>query len=192
MQQLLDYIAILAFVVIFFTTRDIYLATTVLMAGVTLQIFLYWVLKKPIGNELKLTFWASIIFGGMTVLLRDDTFIKWKPSIVNWILALVLIGTHWFGKTYLIKKMLGKALILPDSAWRVLTYGWAFAFAFCGALNLYVAFNFSLDTWVTFKFVGLMGLNILFMIATFGYLYSQDLLGEENLPNPQQTKPEEQ
>ena len=87
MQQLLDYIAILAFVVIYFLTSDIFIATAVLMVGVTVQLGAYWLLKKPIGNELKLTFWASIVFGGMTLILRDETFIQWKPTIVNWLLS---------------------------------------------------------------------------------------------------------
>ena len=184
MQQLIDYIAILAFVVIYFVTKDIFLATGVLMVGVTLQIILYWLLKKPIGNELKLTFWASMILGGMTLIFQDETFIKWKPSIVNWLLAAVLVGAHLFVRTYLIEKMLGKVLRLPDFAWRTLTYGWAVAFVIAGVANIYVAYNYSLDTWVTFKFVGLLGLNIVFMIATFVYLHTKGLLGDEHLIDP--------
>lgn len=191
MQQFIDYIAILAFVVVYFVTRDIFLATGVLMAGVTLQIGLYWILKKPIGNELKLTFWASMLLGGMTLIFRDEMFIKWKPSIVNWLLAATLIGAHLFTRTYLIQKMLGKVLELPNQAWFVLTYGWAGAFTIAGALNIWVAYNYSLDTWVTFKFVGLLILNILFMIATFGYLYSKGLLNEENLKDPNATPNQE-
>jgi intracellular septation protein len=184
MQQLIDYIAILAFVLVYFLTKDIFLATGVLMAGVTLQISLYWLLKKPIGNELKLTFWASLVLGGMTLAFQDETFIKWKPSIVNWLLAIVLIGAHLVARTYLIEKMLGKVLKLPDEAWRVLTYGWAGAFMLAGLLNLYVAYSYSLDTWVTFKFVGLMALNLLFMGITFGYLYHKGLLSEDHLRDP--------
>ena len=192
MQQFIDYIAIFAFVIVYFTTSDIFLATGVLMVGVTLQIGVYWLMKKPIGPELKFTFWASIILGGMTLLLRDETFIKWKPSIVNWVFAVVLIGGHLFAKSYLIKKMLGKVMDLPDSAWFVLTYGWAAGFTFAGLLNLWVAYNFSLDTWVTFKFIGLILLNILYMIATFGYLYAKGLLTEEHLKEPDANSPTEQ
>jgi intracellular septation protein len=83
-------------------------------------------------------------------------------------------------------------LVLPDPSWRVLTYGWAFAFAFAGALNLYVAYNYSMDTWVTFKFIGLLLLNVLFMVATFVYLYSKGLLNEANLPDPAKDKKQEQ
>ncbi|MEM7080656.1 MAG: inner membrane-spanning protein YciB [Pseudomonadota bacterium] len=194
MQQLIDFIAVLAFVVVYFVTRDIFLATGVLLVGVTLQVGAYWLLKKPISNELKLTFWASLILGGMTLILRDDTFIKWKPTIVNWALAAVLLGGLWFGRTYLLQKMLGKVLDLPDDAWRVLTYGWAAGFFIAGAANLYVAFTYSMDTWVTFKLVGLMGLNLVYIIATFTYLGRKGLLTEENLlteDTPKDTEREE-
>ncbi len=184
MQQLLDYIAILAFVVVYFVTRDIFIATGVLLVGVTIQVAAYWLLKKPIGNELKITFWASMVLGGMTLVLRDETFIQWKPSIVNWLLALILVGAHLYKRIYLIKAMLGKALSLPDSAWFTLTYGWAGAFAFVGVLNLWVAYEFSMDTWVTFKFVGLLALNFLFILMTFGYLGIKGFLTDKHLLDP--------
>lgn len=184
MQQFIDYIAILAFVVVYFMTKDIFLATGVLMVAVTVQICLYWLMKKPIGNELKLTFWASMILGGMTLIFQDETFIKWKPSIINWLLALVLVGAHLFAKTFLVEKMLGKVLRLPDSAWRSLTYGWALAFTVSGTVNIYVAYSYSLDTWVTFKFVGLLGLNLVFLMATFAFLHFKGLLTEEHLLDP--------
>ena len=131
MQQLLDYVAILAFVVVYFISRDVFLATGVLMAGVTLQVVAYWMLKKPIGNELKVTFWASMLLGGMTLILRDELFIQWKPTIVNLLLASTLIGAHLFTKSFIIKRMLGQVMVLPDSAWLVLTYAWAIGFLFC-------------------------------------------------------------
>jgi len=83
-----------------------------------------------------------------------------------------------------IKKMLGQVLHLPDSAWFTLTYGWALGFTFAGALNLWVAYNFDMDTWVTFRFAGLLMINITMLIATFTYLYAKGLLNEDNLPDP--------
>lgn len=184
MQQFIDYLAIFAFMAVYFITRDIFLATGILMGGVTLQIIVYWATKRPIGNELKITFWASMIFGGMTLFFRDETFIQWKPTIVNAILASVLIGGHLFWRTFLIKKLLGQVLKIPDENWAVLTYGWAAGFIFAGVLNIWVAYTFSLDTWVTFRFFGLMGLNITYTVLTFVYLHTQGLLTEENLSDP--------
>ena len=188
MEQLLDYIAILAFVIVYFVTRDIFLATGVLMVGVTIQVVAYWLLKKPIGRELKLTFWASMIMGGMTLLLRDEAFIQWKPTIVNWVLAVTLVVAHLWKKVFLMEKMLGKALRLPDSAWAVLTWGWAAGFVLAGAVNLFVAYNYSMDTWVTFKFVGMMGLTFAYLIATFVWLGMKGFLTEEYLVEPDQDK----
>lgn len=189
MQQFADYMAIAAFAVVYLITRDIFIATAVLMVGVTLQVAVYWFIKKPIGNELKITFWASMLLGGMTLILRDETFIQWKPSIVNWLIAVALLGAHWFGKTFLIKKMMGKVLSLPDPIWRTLTYGWAAAFTFAGGLNLWVAYSFSMDTWVTFKLVGLLGLNLLYMVVMFGYLHVKGLLNEDTISDPKATQP---
>ena len=192
MQQLLDYAAILAFVVVYFISRDIFLATGVLMVGVATQVALYWLLKKPIGNELKITFWASMVLGGMTLILRNEAFIQWKPTIVNAVLASVLLFGHLVKRTFFVKKMMGKILDLPDHAWLVLTYIWVVAFTIAGVANIWVAYNYSMDTWVTFKFVGLMGINIVFLIITFAYLGKKGYLSEDHFIDPNSDKTDEQ
>ena len=181
MQQLLDYLAIIAFAVVYFTSKDIFLATGVLMVGVTLQVIAYKILSKPIGNELKITFWVSMVLGGLTLLFRDEAFIQWKPSIVSWAIASALIGAHWFAKIFLLKKVLGQALQLPDEKWKILTYGWAIAFTLNGVLNLWVMNNFSMDTWVTFKLFGQMGINFFYIIVMLVYLVAAGALSEANL-----------
>ena len=77
MQQLIDYAAVLAFLIAYFVSGDIFIATAVLMIGVTLQLLAYKLLRKPIGNELKLTFWVSMVLGGLTLIVRDEAFIQW-------------------------------------------------------------------------------------------------------------------
>lgn len=186
MQQLLDYLAVIAFAIVYFTTKDIFLATGVLMACVALQVIAYKALKKPIGKELKMTFWLSMGMGGLTLLFRDEAFIQWKPSIVSWVLASALIGAHWFTKTFLLKKLLGHALNLPDEKWRVLTYGWAIAFTFSGVLNLWVVNNFSMDAWVTFKLFGQMGINFFYIIVMIVYLVASGALSEASLAAQEQ------
>jgi intracellular septation protein len=181
MKQLLDYLAIIAFAIVYFASKDIFLATGVLMVGVTLQVIAYKVMSKPIGNELKITFWVSMAMGGLTLLFRDEAFIQWKPSIVSWAIASALIGAHWFAKTFLLKKVLGHALQLPDEKWKVLTYGWALAFTFSGVLNLWVANNFSMDTWVTFKLFGQLGINSFNIFVMIAYLVASGALSEANL-----------
>ncbi len=176
MQQLLDFLPILIFTVVFFAS-DIYWATGALMASVTLQVAVYKLLGRPVGRELKFTFWASIAFGGLTLLLRDETFIQWKPTVVNWLLAASLIGSH-FLRTNLIRKVLGGQLKLPDPVWARLNFGWAAGFLFAGALNLVVAYNFSMEFWVTYKLVGGLGLTFTYVAITLVYLHRLGLLAQ--------------
>ena len=186
MQQILDYLAIGAFVIVYFVTRDIFLATAVLIAGVTIQVAVLWLMNKSITTMVKITFWASLILGGSTLLLRDETFIQIKPTIVYWLIAGAFVGAALWKKVFLIEKMLGSALRLPDSAWRTLTYGWAAGFAVLGVINLWVAYSFSMDTWVTFKLFGAMGITLLYLILTFVYLSRKGMLSEEYLIDPKQ------
>ena len=177
MQQLLDFLPILVFTGVFFAT-DIYWATGALMVSVTLQVALYKLLGKPVGRELKFTFWASIAFGGLTLLLRDQTFIQWKPTVVNWLLGLSLIGSH-FMRTNLIQKVLGGQLSLPDPVWVRLNFGWAAGFLLAGALNLVVAYNFSMEFWVTYKLVGGFALTFTYIALTLVYLHRLGLLAQQ-------------
>ncbi len=174
MQQLLDFLPILVFTAVFFAS-DIYWATGALMASVTLQVVIYKLMGRPIGRELKFTFWASMAFGGLTLLLRDETFIQWKPTVVNLLLAASLIGSH-FMRTNLIRKVLGGQLTLPDPVWVRLNFGWAAGFLFAGALNLVVAYNFSMEFWVTYKLVGGLGLTFSYIAITLVYLHRLGLL----------------
>ncbi len=174
MQQLLDFIPILVFVVVFFTT-DIYWATGALMAAVTLQVAVYKLSARPVGRELKLTFWVSILFGGLTLVLRDETFIQWKPTVVNWLLGAALIGGHFMGKN-LIEKLLGGQLKLPARVWTHLNFGWAGGFFLAGALNLAVAYGFSPEVWVTYKLVGGLALTFGYVALTLIYLHRLGLL----------------
>jgi intracellular septation protein len=113
--------------------------------------------------------WISLaiitVFGGATLLLHDETFIKWKPTVLYWLFALVLvIGQVGFRKN-LIKAMMGKQMTLPENVWLRLNFGWAAFFATVGIVNLYVAFNFSTDTWVNFKLFGILGLMLVFVLG---------------------------
>jgi len=174
MRQLLDFLPILVFVGVFFAA-DVYWATGALMAAVTLQLGAYKVLRRPIGRELMLTFWVSILFGGLTIVLRNETFIQWKPTVVNWLLAAALLGSHFMGRN-LIEKLLGGHLRLPSAVWRQLNFGWTAGFFLAGALNLVVAYSFSMDVWVTYKLVGGLLLTFSYIALTFAYLHRLGLL----------------
>ena len=181
MQQLIDYAAVFAFLIAYFLSGDIFIATAVLMIGVTLQLAAYKLLNKPIGNELKVTFWVSMVLGGLTLIVQNEAFIQWKPTIIYSLFAAALLGSLWFNKVFLLQKLLGKAMELNDANWTRLTYGWSIAFLGCAGLNLWVAKNFSMDVWVTFKFAGLMGLQMFFIVLTVGYLLATGALSDAAL-----------
>lgn len=177
MTQFLDFVPIALFVAVFFAS-DIYWATAALMAAVTLQVLAYRLAGKPVSRELNLTFWASLIFGGLTLIFRNETFIQWKPTIVNWLLAASLVGSFYVGRTNLLKQLLGKQLTLVDEVWTRLNFGWAFGFFFAGVLNLVVAYNFSMEFWVSYKLIGGFALTFLYIVITMIYLSRKGLLTE--------------
>jgi intracellular septation protein len=121
------------------------------------------------GRKVDTMLWVSlgiiVVFGGATLLLRDETFIKWKPTVLYWLFGLTLLVSAVGFRKNLIRKLLEEQLKLPDPVWSRLNAAWAGFFVFLGAANLYIAFNFSTDTWVNFKLFGGMGLMFAFVIA---------------------------
>lgn len=175
MTQFLDFVPIALFVAVFFAA-DIYWATGALMLAVTVQVLAYRGLGRPISRELHMTFWASLIFGGLTLVFRNETFIQWKPTIVNWLLSASLVLGFYVGRTNLMKQLLGKQLSLVDEVWTRLNFGWALGFFIAGALNLVVAYNFSMEFWVGYKLVGGFALTFLYIVITMIYLSRKGML----------------
>ena len=180
MTQLLDFLPIALFVAVFFAA-DIYWATGALMIAVTVQVLAYRLMSKPLSRELQLTFWASLVFGALTLVFRNETFIQWKPTIVDWLLAGSLVGSFYVGKTNLVKQLLGKQLSLVDEIWTRLNFGWALGFFFAGVLNLVVAYNFSMEFWVSYKLIGGFALTFLYIVITMIYLSRKGVLTEQTL-----------
>ena len=191
MQQLIDFAAVLAFLIAYFVGGDIFIATAVLMVSVSLQMIAYKLLRKPISNELKITFWASMLLGGLTLVVQDEAFIQWKPTVIYSLFAAALLGSFWFKKVFLLEKVLGKAMQLSDQNWQRLTYGWSLAFLGCAGLNIWVANNFSMDTWVTFKVFGLMALQLGFIVITVVYLAATGALLESSLDSLEKSEPQD-
>ena len=178
MKFLFDFFPIIAFFIAFYVPEDreqgIYIATYTIIIATTIQIALYWLLYKKFEKMHLITFVVVLIFGGLTIYLNDENFIKWKPTIVNWCFSLAFIGSHFIGKKTLIERMLTMAenkLELPKHVWRNLNISWAVFFIFMGFVNLYVAFNFSTEFWVNFKAWGMTLLNLSFMVGMGIYLY---------------------
>ena len=113
---------------------------------------------------------SGVVFGGLTLLLRDPTFIKWKPTVVNWLFAAAFLLSQFFMQRSLLQRMMDHAIQMPADAWRRLNTAWISFFFAMGVLNLFVAYNFSEEIWVNFKLFGMMGLTIVFVIGQAFYL----------------------
>jgi intracellular septation protein len=179
MRQLIEFVPIALFVGVYFTTRNIYLATAVLMVGACIQVAYEKIADKAVSKRTQMIFWVIIIAGAATLAFQDEVFIKWKPTIVNWLLCGALFGSQMLSRESILKKMLGEHLPLPEHVWRTLTWGWSAGFFFAGALNLVIAYNFSTDFWITYKLVGGFGISLCYMVITMIYLMKGGYIQEE-------------
>jgi len=106
-----------------------------------------------------------VLFGGATLLSHNETFIKWKPTVLYWLMGGALAVGQLVFRRNLLKALMGAQMQLPDAAWRSMNWSWMAFFAVMGVLNLWVAYSFSTDTWVNFKLFGGLGLMALFVVA---------------------------
>ncbi|MDH3309243.1 MAG: septation protein A [Gammaproteobacteria bacterium] len=156
-----------------FKLYDIYIATAVAIVASFLQVGLFWVKHRRFETMHMVTLGVIAVFGGMTLLLHDDTFIKWKPTLVYWILSALVLASQWFGKKTVIERMMSSQIALPETIWKRLNLSWGVFFAVLGAINLYVAFYYALDLdaatrqeiWVNFKVFGLLGITLVFVVV---------------------------
>ena len=170
MKQFSEFLPIAIFVGVYFYTRDLFLSTGVLMAAVAIQAGYEFATTGRVSKKNLFILASVVMLGGMTLIFRDETFIQWKPTVINWIFCAVLLVTQCFSKQNILKKMLGKEIYLPDHAWKNLTLGWSLGFFIAGALNVYVAANFSIDFWVSYKLFGGLALTFIYLVITMVYL----------------------
>ncbi|QCG47017.1 septation protein A [Aeromonas schubertii] len=170
MKQFIEFIPLIVFFAIY-KLYDIYYATGALVVVTGLQLLYGWLKYRKVEKMQLFTFVLVAFFGSLTLIFHDDTFIKWKVTVINALFALALqIGRYGFGKN-LLKQMLGKELSAPDPVWDRLNLGWVTFFALCGLLNLYIAFNLPQEVWVNFKVFGLLGLTLISTLLSGLYLY---------------------
>ena len=187
MKLLLDFFPILLFFGAF-KLWDIFVATTVAIVATLLQ--LGW-MRYSTGRTEPMQ-WLSlgviVVFGGATLVAQDETFIKWKPTVLYWAMGgALMVGQVFFRRNWL-QSLMKSQMALPDHAWRVMLWSWCGFFALMGVLNLWVAYHFDTDTWVNFKLFGGMGLMLAFVLAQAMYL-GRYMDNGENAQAPPESKP---
>jgi len=174
MKLLFDFFPILLFFVTFKMFDDplqgVMAATAVAIVASIVQVAVTWLRFRKVENMHLVTLALIVVLGGATLWLKDEMFIKWKPTAVNWLFALAFLGSQYVGKRPLVRRMMEGNIDLPDAVWTRLNLSWVAFFTAMGVLNLYVVYNFDTDTWVNFKLFGLLGLTLVFVIIQAFYL----------------------
>ena len=170
MQSFLEFLPLVVFYIVW-KFADIYWATGALILMSALHVLFFIVQRKPVPTKAWIFLGLIAVFGGLTIYLQDDTFLKWKVTIINGIFAIALLISQYVFNKNIIKQFLGESLKLPEKVWTNLNLSWALFFAFCAVLNWYVAFNFEQETWINFKVFGLTGLMIVFSVSSIFALY---------------------
>ncbi|MDO8810718.1 MAG: septation protein A [Gallionella sp.] len=164
MKLLFDLFPVILFFVAF-KAFNIYVATAVAIAATVVQIIWTKWRHGKVDTMLWVSFAIIGVFGGATLLLHDETFIKWKPTVLYWMFSAILLASNLFFKKNLMRSLLQEKIALPLHIWNRLNLSWSLFFAALGFINLYVAFNYSTDDWVNFKLFGFTALMAVFILA---------------------------
>lgn len=152
------------------------------MIASTLQVSIYWLRHRRFEKIHLVMLIMILVLGGSTLLFHRTIFIKWKPTIVYWLFTIILAGSHFIGnKKPTLQKMLNKKISLPPKIWKHINVGWAVFFLIMGAVNLYVAYSFSTNTWVYFKLFGTLGMTLIFAILQGIYIYPHIIENEKTV-----------
>ena len=146
------------------------LATVVVIVATLLQIVWLKVRGKKVDTMLWVSLGLVTALGGATIYFHSESFIKWKPTVLYWVMGGALLFGQLVLKKNGIKALMGAQMSLPDAVWRTVNLSWVAFFALMGCLNLYVAFNYSTADWVNFKLFGGLGLMLVFVLAQGFYL----------------------
>lgn len=195
MKQLLDFFPVLVFAGTYFYTKDMILATGVLIGASAIQLAFDYARRRQVEKMHVYTFLILLVFGGFTIFLNDPLYIKWKPTAVNWLFATVFLGSQLLGRQTLVEKLINGLLKqaphleinVPKEQWPWINLCWVMFFIMLGLVNMYVFSHYDEETWVTFKLIGMTLLHLGFFILQFLHLsrYMTEVDSEEDKP----TKP---
>jgi intracellular septation protein len=171
MKLLFDLFPVILFVAAYVLTDSIYVATAIIIPATIGQVVYARLRHGKVDNMLLASMVLIVVLGGLTLALQDERFIKWKPTLLYWLFAVVLLLAPMVAGKNLVRAMMSKGFSAPDPVWKYLNLAWVVFFAVLGAVNLYVAYHFSLGIWVQFKFWGLTSLLLIFVAAQVAVLY---------------------
>ena len=163
MQLFIDYLPILFFFGAYFY-QDIYFATMVLMIVMPIVMIVQWFITRKLNKIYAASTVLVLVLGSATLLFRNPLFLFWKPTVLNWAIAVAFLGSQFVGDKPFVQRMLGSAAQLKADQWLRLNQIWVVFFFIVGGINLYVAYNFSESTWVKFKLFGMLGLTLAFVV----------------------------
>lgn len=169
MQTLFDFFPVLLFFICF-KLSNIYLATLVAMVASVLQVIIYRVRYQRFETLQLVSMVMIMLLGGLTLFFHNPWFIKWKPTVIYWLTAIVLLCSSFFSPKSLVQKLMENNIQLPSKIWSRLNYSWVFFFSSMGLLNIYIAYNYDTDTWVNFKLFGGTGCLVLFILIQAYFL----------------------
>lgn len=169
MKILVEFFPILLFFLAY-KFGDIYVATATAIIASFLQVFWLRYTKKRFEKQPLITLVTLVILGGATLVFRNELFIKWKPTALYWILALIFLITQFLGKKPLIQRLIEEHIQLPQKVWTNLNAAWVLFFLSMGIINLYIIYHFDTNAWVNFKLFGTLGLTLLFIVLQGIYL----------------------
>lgn len=180
MKAWLDFLPLVLFFVAY-KLAGIYTAAAVLMVSVTLLYAFIWWQERQLQTSQWITLVATVVLGGLTLIMHDEAFLQWKAPAVNVLLALIFAGSAYIGEKSLIERLMGQALQLSQDQWRQLNLAWVIFFLFCAAANAYVVV-YHTEWWVDFKLFGSLGLTFAFIIAQGVWLSRQGALNDTSKP----------
>ena len=179
MKQLAEFVPIALFFIVYqlkgeeisvagwsYHFDGIFSATTVLIIATVHQVVVTFAITRRLEKRLLWLLLAVTVFGGATLVFRNQLFIQWKPTIFNWVLALAFGASRFLGEKNLMERTLGGQIHLPKLVWNRLNLLWVSNFALVGALNLYVAYSYSEATWVSYKLYSAIGFTLVLTILT--------------------------
>lgn len=182
MNSLLEFFPLLVFVSVYYLT-DIFAATALAIAASIVQVAVFWSRDRHVKKSHLVTLAVIVVFGGLTLILQDETFIKWKFTVVSCLFGLVIYGSQFIGEKTIVERMMGAAMELPQFVWRRANIAMGSLMMLEGIVNIYVLYNYDTETWFNIKFYGMTAVTLLSMLA-LGFYLARYIKDEEDDVQP--------